>query len=291
MGGNPFRNPSAPAPADAPPPSYNDALSTGLTASAANRRSQAAPASVSRISLGNDEDPYAFLSQFDTIVVVDDSGSMAGYSWREVDSALQAIIPICTARDKDGIDLYFLNYRSSSKGDKGKADGGFYNITSAETVRDIFRTVVPARTTPTGTRLHSILKPYVDSLEKARSVDSVKPVNIIVITDGRPTDDPESIIVQQARKLDRLEAPPHQVGIQFFQVGNDPKAREALRELDDDLAEQNVRDMVDTATWNDTDDASSKTLTADQILKVVLGAVIRKLDRKRTSGDQQRPRA
>ncbi|KAI9158518.1 hypothetical protein HJFPF1_06514 [Paramyrothecium foliicola] len=279
MGANPFLD----TPADNPPPYTPTA---GLTVDSSARRQNASP-SPSLASVTNDEDKYAFLAQFDTIVVVDDSGSMAGALWGEVDAALQAITPICTARDKDGIDLYFLNHRSSFKGVKGKADGGYYNITNAMTVKGIFNSVAPARTTPTGTRLHNILKPYVDSLGRARSVESVKPVNIIVITDGRPTDDPESIIVQQARKLDKLEAPPHQVGIQFFQVGNDRKAREALRELDDELSEQGIRDMVDTVTWDENADADTRTLTAEHILKVVLGAVIRKLDRKQTSSDRR----
>ncbi|KAF4982366.1 hypothetical protein FZEAL_2000, partial [Fusarium zealandicum] len=145
--------------------------------------------------------------------------------------------------------------------------------------------------TPTGARLHSILKPYLSSLSRRPgSVDSVKPVNVIVITDGCPTDDPESIIVHHAKKLDQLEAPPHQVGIQFFQVGNEHGASKALRELDDDLAELGIRDMVDTATWSSTGSDNSKTLSADGILKVVLGAVVRRLDRKSTRGSSERSR-
>jgi hypothetical protein len=37
--------------------------------------------------------------------------------------------------------------------------------------------------------------------------------------------------------------PPYQVGVQLFQVGCEPGAREALRELDDGIAEM-VRDIV-----------------------------------------------
>jgi uncharacterized protein YegL len=297
MGRNPFRDRESSswsllriddanmqvAPRDSPP-SYQSATSGLAPGSSYIRHASPTP---SLASVTNDDDKYAFLSQFDTIFVVDDSGSMSGPLWREVDMALQAITPICTARDKDGIDLYFLNHRSGSSDGKDKASGGYYNITNAATVRSIFQRVTPASTTPTGTRLHSILKPYVDSLTRARSIESVKPVNIIVITDGRPTDDPEGVIVQQARKLDRMEAPPHQVGIQFFQVGTDRKARDALRELDDDLADQGIRDMVDSVTWDGLSSDSARILTADHILKVVLGAVVRKLDRKKTSGESR----
>jgi hypothetical protein len=256
----------------APPPPYENTNDGKPSADGHSNQSFPTLASVT-----GDNDEYAFLRQFDTVIVVDDSSSMSGALWKEVDEALQAITPICTARDKDGVDLYFLNHRSSDEGGKYRADGGYYNITNADNIRAIFRTVSPG---PTGERLNSILKPYVDSLARARVIESIRSVNIIVITDGRPTDDPESIIVQQARKLDRMEAPPHQIGIQFFQVGNDRKARDAPLELDEELVEQGTRDMVDTAAWNEADGLNSKALTADGILKVVLGAVVRKLDRK-----------
>jgi hypothetical protein len=64
----------------------------------------------------------------------------------------------------------------------------------------------------------------------------VKPLNIIVITDGVPSDDVESVIVRAAKRLDQCNAKPWQVGIQFFQVGEKPKATENLRDFDDGLA-------------------------------------------------------
>lgn len=108
-----------------------------------------------------------------------------------------------------------------------------------------------------------------------------------MITDGCPTDDPESIITHYAKQLDKIEAPPHQVRIQFFQVGNALGATKALRELDEDLVKQGIRDMVDTATWNSSTSDNSQTLSAEGILKVVLGAVVRRLDRRATRGAPQ----
>ena len=62
------------------------------------------------ISTGSPEadDPYAFLSSFDTVFLIDDSGSMQGKSWRETKDALETIIPVCVQHDADGIDIYFL---------------------------------------------------------------------------------------------------------------------------------------------------------------------------------------
>lgn len=252
--------------------------------------SSSAPSYLPHIT--SEDDKYAFLSSFDTIFLVDDSGSMAGHPWREVAEVLRSITPICTDHDKDGVDLYFLNHNSTKgPGDGHKPRGGYYGIDTPEKVQMAFENARPGGATPTGRRLWSILNPYIARLdpskEKPQDIENVKPINIIVITDGRPTDDPESIIWQCAKRLDEFNAPPHQVGIQFFQVGTDGDATEALRELDDELAEKGVRDMVDTVTWDGKSSNSKRGLTADGILKVVLGAVIRRLDR-RPSANQAR---
>jgi len=219
------------------------------------------------------DDPYAFLSTFDTVFLIDDSGSMAGRSWKETAQVLKAITPICTAHDADGIDVYFLNEKDSSE---------YKNITRAADVDAIFHSVRPRGGTPTGSRLNAVLKPYLAALER-KGADDVKPLNIIVITDGVASDDVESVIIAAAKKLDRWDAPAWQIGVQFFQVGEERGAAEALRELDDGLAEMSAgRDIVDTVPWKG---ESGKGLSADVVLKTVLGAVNRRLDRKRVSLD------
>lgn len=216
------------------------------------------------------DDPYAFLSTFDTVFLIDDSGSMAGRSWRETADALKSITPICTAHDADGVDIYFLNQGDNSE---------YRNIKEPADVDRVFNSVRPYGYTPTGARLQAILDPYIARLERALSrKEELKALNIIVITDGVPSDDPEAVIVRAAKKLDRLDAPAWQVGIQFFQVGNEHGAAEALKELDDGLSQiANVRDMVDTVPWNGQSRAG---LDGAGIMKVVLGAVTRRLDRR-----------
>lgn len=217
------------------------------------------------------DDRYAFLTSFDTVFLIDDSGSMAGRSWRETAKALEAITPICVAHDADGIDIYFLNEKDNA---------WYHNIKSAATVSEIFSAVRPRGGTPTGQRLNQILKPYLTRL--TANTETTKPLNIIVITDGEPSDDVESPIINAAKKLDKMDAPAWQVGIQFFQVGREPGAREHLRQLDDDLEEiagGELRDIVDTVPWMGEGDQE---LNSEGILKVVLGSVNRRLDRKRS---------
>ena len=70
------------------------------------------------------------------------------------------------------------------------------------------------------------------------------------------------------------------MGIQFFQVGKEHGAREHLKQLDDGLRElagdEELRDIVDTVPFSGDDNAQ---LTGVGILKCVLGAVNRRLDR------------
>jgi hypothetical protein len=309
---NPFFPSAAPQPLPAPagafpnvpPPPYSEVNASGLAIHieppTARRGPSPSPSSASRLSaasISTPDDPYAFLSTFDTVFVIDDSGSMAGQSWREVKDLLRAIAPICTEHDSNGIDLYFLNARNPARGTS--AEGGWCNITNAAQVDALFARVRPSGGTPTGTRIDHIMRPYLRAYERgiAASGDpdasGVKPVNMIVITDGIPGDDPESIIIKIAKKLDALDAPPHQVGIQFFQVGSERGAAAALQELDDGLAEMagvgGLRDIVDTVTWSGRD-GRERALSANGILKVVLGAVVRRLDRRRASGESARPR-
>lgn len=243
-------------PSTEPPPSYAAATTASPTAPAA----------------AGDDDPYAFLSSFDTSIVVDDSGSMAGSRWNETSRALESITPICTSHDLDGVDIFFLNH----------PDNPYYrNVTSAATIKEIFSQVKPGGSTPTGQRLSKILKSYLRKYEASPS--STKPLNIIVITDGEPSDDVESPIISAAKKLDKLDAPAWQVGIQFFQVGRDPEAKKHLNQLDDELAEiagdDDLRDIVDTVPFKNEQGGE---LNADGILKVVLGSVNRRLDRKKS---------
>jgi hypothetical protein len=242
------------------------------------------------------EDPYAFLSTFNTTLLIDDSGSMAGRSWREVSQALSTLAPIVTDHDSDGIDIYFLNHKSNHLGNvsEGIAPGGYRCIKRAATVTEIFSTVRPQGGTPTGIRVHNILKPYLAKLETEMAAGKeLKPLNLIVLTDGVPSDDVESVLISAAKKLDKIDAPPFQIGVQFFQVGNEEGAKEALEELDDglsELVEGGIRDIVDTVTW--TGGASSSEggvgLTGDGILKCVLGSVVKRLDRRPADGANRR---
>jgi len=221
------------------------------------------------------ENALETLRKYDTVIVVDDSGSMRGRRWRETRDALSSLADVTAQYDADGIDVHFLN------------DVRFVsNVRSGSAVKRLFMDIVPKGITPIGEKLEELLLSYLDKIENAKAreaagdltaMKAIKPVNFIVLTDGAPTDDPEDVIVMAARRLDRGNFPITQVGIQFVQIGDSHQATEFLNELDDSLTSNHgVRDIVDTTPFTMTGDQ----LTAEMLTKILLGGINRRVDRK-----------
>lgn len=218
-------------------------LSTKSTATTAVTALSPAARRPARTSSTRTENHLAILKSFDTLFLIDDSPSMLYEArWEDTAAALASISEIATKYDSDGIDILFLNSPEKDK----------IGVKSPEEVNEIFQTVRPLEggSTPLGSRLDGILRGYLDRYRRAREeaaaatadapggfvkklTELIKPLNVVVITDGDATDDPESVIVSVAKELDRLNAPLSQVGIQMFQVGGDSEAEEFLRGLDD----------------------------------------------------------
>uniref|UniRef100_A0A0W0FSZ7 VWFA domain-containing protein n=1 Tax=Moniliophthora roreri TaxID=221103 RepID=A0A0W0FSZ7_MONRR len=204
------------------------------------------------------------LRKYDTVIIVDDSSSMIGARWAEAASALSALADLAGQFDADGIDIHFLNDDSVGK-----------NMTKRKAVENLFNQVRPRGVTPIGEKLEDLLRDYLGKLEAAYdsgNPKSVKPVNFVILTDA---DDPESVIVQAARRLDAKNFPLSQVGIQFVQIGKSAGAAQYLRELDDNLVSRyHIRDIVDTTKY------IGKDLSADALVKILLGGINRRVDNK-----------
>ncbi|KZS97803.1 hypothetical protein SISNIDRAFT_197229 [Sistotremastrum niveocremeum HHB9708] len=185
--------------------------------------------------------------------------------------ALAALAQKAQQYTDDGIDVHFLNDEKVG-----------LNMQSASAIERLFDSVRPMGITPTGEKLEDLLLAYMLKLERWKEIqfidndikkeEVIKPINYIVITDGAPTDDPESVIVSVARRLDAGNWPLTQVGIQFFQIGDDPEATEALQQLDDNLSTKHqIRDIVDTTPY-------SGQVTAELIAKALLGGINKRMD-------------
>ncbi|KAI0455076.1 hypothetical protein F5B21DRAFT_472809 [Xylaria acuta] len=268
----------------------------------------------------SEADKFRFLAEFDTVFLIDDSSSMTwndrgdGRSkpgelsrWEQTRNVIEQIVPVCMRYDQDGVDIYFLNdpyhmnffedphrrepgWSKAGDKDEGKASHAYLGVGDAKDVKTVFSSRQPMLNTPTGRRLGEMMETYVNcyAARAARSQTLPKPLNIIVITDGEASDKDalRDNLIRQAERLDALCAPYHQLGVQFFQVGKDEGAARHLRELDDGLGKyrkgKELRDIVDCVTHEQlSGESGSSQLTADVILKIVLGAVNRHLDNQK----------
>lgn len=207
-----------------------------------------------------DDSPWNRLKMFDTVFIVDDTGSMIKKvkenepegldRWTVTVEALRHIADIAAEHDEDGIDMKFL------KMDEFDAE----NIISGAAISDIlslidFQNQDHGGGTTFAKHLEGVIDSHVDTYEdyiddlavyrqrvrerakKPKRPDKPKALNVIVITDGQADDEEEveNYIIKVARKLDQLEAPAGHIGIQFVQVGDDEQATTFLKRLDDDL--------------------------------------------------------
>ncbi|KAF7968951.1 hypothetical protein HWV62_28793 [Athelia sp. TMB] len=202
------------------------------------------------------------LNEIKTVILVDDSSSMNGSRWADAREALAGITDLAEKYGSDGVDIFFLNsYRVGKELKNGLA------------VKHLFDSVDPEGQTPIGQKLSEIFEIYFPRIENRNSEH--KPITLVVITDGVPTDDPKSVIINAARRLDHAAVPQHLFGIQFAQIGDEEDATEALRELDDDLEhEHGIRDMVDTTPCHPNDPQ----FTTGTIVKILLGSINKILD-------------
>ncbi|KAG8917436.1 hypothetical protein FRC02_003121 [Tulasnella sp. 418] len=196
-----------------------------------------------------------YLRLYDAVFLVDDSGSMAGQRWTEVRASMIEIANEAIQYDVDGIGLIFLNSKLRSNSIKGQ-----------DALLATFDKVSANGNTPTGARLDVILGEYISKLDAAvgkPEYGTIKPLDLIVITDGVPTDQPKPVLEKWAAYLDSKKHHPNIVGIQFVQIGNDNGAGAALK----DLTQGKVRNMVDTVPYNGP-------LTPERMTRVLLGAIM-----------------
>jgi len=134
--------------------------------------------------LPTNEDKLNLLREYDTVFLVDDSQSMIHVDqgatksrWTTAMTWLVVLAVIAARYDRDGINIYFLNSRIEGKG-----------LRTRQEVENAFNSVVPSGFTPTKTKINAILTNYLNELNGGlfhrMHWMQVKPLNLIVITDG-----------------------------------------------------------------------------------------------------------
>ena len=196
-----------------------------------------------RDNITNGEDPFAYLRHFDTAFLIDDSESMKKY-WGEVRALLNAIVDLCVTYDENGIDVYFVNHRPRGRfftGNYGYKNIGATNgmLEFHDSVAGIFHNVVPKGKCRLNHALGHIFYRYMTDLRQIVHLSGrkrgLKPLNLIVITAGHFDDNPYEALLKCAAELDDLDAPPYQVGVQLFQIGNSKITRRKLEYADHGL--------------------------------------------------------
>ena len=196
----------------------------------------------------------------DYTLIIDKSGSMSindrpggKTRWESAQESTLALAQECEKIDPDGITVYLFSGRFRR-----------YDNVTADRVTKIY-----AENDPMGrTDLASVLDDAVSNYFERKAAGEAKSngETIVVITDGEP-DDYKSVmrvIIDASRKIDRDE----ELGISLIQVGNDRKATQFLKALDDQLESAGAKfDIVDTITI---DEMQGLTL-AEVLLNAITG--------------------
>jgi len=216
------------------------------------------------------------LSQVRTVILLDDSGSMAGpghtawgyddYNngltktrWDQARDLLAGIAPLVSKYNRHGIDIHFLNRASPFLGLHTKRD-----------VLQAFQVVHPGGGTPTGRRMNEILDGYMCALRYNRSI---MPLSLVVITDGEAQD--ESLlhwaIEEHVTKVVHRGFQAHQFGVEFLQVGDDEEATRHLEKLEEEVSRHHhsfQRDVVGVSPIN-----RQSSMNPDQLLGIILSGI------------------
>jgi len=168
----------------------------------------------------------ASLALYDIVLFVDDSGSMAfeenGERIDDLKLISSKVAEVATMFDDDGILMRFMNSTIDGSGLRSQAD-----------VANLLSRIQYSGTTPLAGSLQSkVLNPIVYQL--ANSGQLQKPVLIMTITDGEPTDNPKDMVVQVIKESRHRTSAygPKAVAFEFAQVGKDQRAQAFLSTLD-----------------------------------------------------------
>lgn len=220
------------------------------------------------------------LALFDTVIYVDDSGSIQfeedGSRLTQLRQILGLISTAASKFDSDGVTIRFMN--SDERGD---------HIRSREDAEALVSRVRFSGLTPMGTSLkNKVLDPLVAGPARAGRLE--KPVLVITITDGQPAGEPHGAVKDAIRgvtdELGRTRYGRGAVNFQFAQVGTDLQARQFLSKLDEDPSLGGLIDCTSSFEVEQDEMARANppvNLTRELwVAKVMLGAIDSSYDTK-----------
>lgn len=178
----------------------------------------------------------AALALYDVVIYGDDSGSMEsenGERIKDLELIMAKVAEVATLFDEDGIEVRFINSDAQGNGIKSGSDAS-----------RLLQRLEYRWDTKLATQLEAkILGPMAYARQLA------KPLLVITITDGEPSDKPQDKIVSVIQECRARLAPrygPNAVAFQFAQVGKDREAQEFLSHLD---KHPQVGKMIDCTSY------------------------------------------
>lgn len=201
------------------------------------------------------EDTKKVCSGRDYVILVDNSLSMTtkdctgGVS--RYDATLELIGSITNAIeefDSDGIEVYMFGHEVVK----------FEGVTSAN-LYDKLPPTPTGQATFTGLVLDTAFKDYFSS-------GATKPVSFICFTDGIPSD--PDVLERAIKNAAQAAGNGESVGLSFLQMGNDTRATQHLKKMDDEMGEI---DIVDTATYPE---LMTLLGTTEGVYRLLAGSVI-----------------
>ncbi|KAJ3062762.1 hypothetical protein HDU98_001384 [Podochytrium sp. JEL0797] len=163
-----------------------------------------------------------------TVFLIDDSVSMHSVSqdpthWTILRTLLGELVPLIRAQDPHGVDLLFLNSPAILAGIKDDA--------WVHTVMDH----VAEREAKGGTHVGKRMREVLDAYNAVLRFDStVKPLNVVVFTDGDTNDTGllHKVVVAQIQWIAKMGYAQNQVGVEFVQVGEEEGGMQEFLKLE-----------------------------------------------------------
>lgn len=191
------------------------------------------------------------LAAYDFIVLIDKSGSMSETDcpgnksrWEYAQEYAESIAREAGKHDANGIDV--VVFAGTPK---------LYAGVKADKVKEIFTENSPSGSTDTAAALKLVFDGYNARKAAANAEAPAKPIIVICITDGAPSDQNavDKVLVDHANSL----AEDAETGVTFVQIGKDPQARAFLKHLDDNLQSKGAKfDIVDCKNEEEMDKIS-----------------------------------
>lgn len=177
------------------------------------------------------------------VLIFDRTGSMAdpvrfndpssGSRMAEAKESATAVVNKLMEYNPEGVDFYLFN-TSFTK----------HRNTTPSTVAELFKKTDPYG----GTDFTPVLK---DAIED-HFAQSAKPTTIVVVTDGEPSGNGRRTLAELIVGTTKRMESDGDLGITFFQIGDNKEATTFLKTLDDDLVRLGAKfDIVDTKTCDE----------------------------------------